>query len=523
MPQSAMHRVCWDFFGVRYMAFIPGYDFDIFVSYAHVDNQPFLQHATGWVSTLVGHLQNELGQKLGRPDAAKVWFDSHHLRGNHALTTEIAGRLQSAALFVAVLSPGYTSSQWCQEEARLFEKAPGGLDKRIFAVEKAPLDDGMTPPALLRGLRAYRFWYRDSDQQPRTLAMPTPRSDEINYFRQVEDLARDLRDQCRRMSGVLSRAPAPAADAATAPIAVAPVAVVTASGVATSGVAAAPVTRRSAVLLAEVTDDLEFRRGEVQRYIEQRGVPVLPERPYPLGRADFTNALAADLDRSRLFVQLLGPVPGKRPVNIPDGYGWLQLEGARRSGLPVLQWRSPDLDPDAVEWPHHRDLLELPTVQATSLETFKYAVMNALTPPPAEREPRPGGDDRLLIFLNTEPCHSDIAALIRDVIGTRAAWTEPLSQASASAVRQDFEDTLVNCDAMVMVYSDNPSWARAQLRSFHRLAPRRERPVRAIPVIDAPPLEKPNLGFSMPEMIVIDGRRGVGKEALDKLCATLRL
>jgi hypothetical protein len=113
------------------MSFIPGYEHDVFISYAHVDDRPFvvtggLESSPGWVSTLVHHLKNEIAQKVGRSDAVSVWFDSHNLRGNHKLTDEIAARLERAAIFVAVLSPGYVASQWCQDEARLFARCCGG-------------------------------------------------------------------------------------------------------------------------------------------------------------------------------------------------------------------------------------------------------------------------------------------------------------------------------------------------------------------------------------------------------------
>jgi hypothetical protein len=487
------------------MAFIPGYAQDIFVSYAHVDDQPFIaaatatEQATGWVATLVRHLKNELGQKIGRADAVSVWFDSHNLRGNHQLTDEIAGRLKNTALFVAILSPGYAASQWCQDEARLFAEAPGESGRRIFIVEKAPLDEDAAPPPSLGGRRAYHFWYRDRAEQTRTFAVPMPHPDDVEYFRQIEDLARDLRDQCRAMHGAL----APASPAAPLPAQI--------------------VSDVPSVLLAEVTDDLEFKRAEVQRYLEQHGVAVLPELTYPLGRADFEAALDADLGRGKLFVQLLGPIAGKRPRDIPDGYSWLQLEGARRRGLPLLQWRSPEIDLNEIAWPRHRELLELATVQATSLESFKSAIIAALQPPPPEPMPRRDGAHRPLVFLNTEPRHRGIAAEVRAAIGDRADWAEPLVEGLAEEVREDLEQNLIDCDAMVMVYADNPGWARAQLRQFRKLAPRRERPVRAIPIIDAPPVEKPDLGMTLDGLVMIDGRRGIGPDALSQLSESLRL
>jgi hypothetical protein len=224
------------------MAFVPGYEQDIFVSYARVDDQPYLESAprlelpAGWVGKLVRQLENELGQKIGRGDACKVWFDNHSLRSNHALTDEIAAQLERSATFVAVVSPGYLAAAWCLDELRLFSRRfAAELAGRVFIVEKAPFDPDEPPPPELQGRRGYRFWNLDRNQQPRTFAMPVPRNDDIDYYRQIEDLARDLRSQLKAMR--------PGA-APTAPF---------------HPLTGAPANGAPSILLAEVTDDLEFK------------------------------------------------------------------------------------------------------------------------------------------------------------------------------------------------------------------------------------------------------------------------
>jgi TIR domain len=278
-------------------------------------------------------LKNELAQKVGRADGFTVWFDSHNLRGNHTLNEEIAAKLDRAANFVVILSSSYVASRWCQDEARLFaQRFAGDLTGRVFVVEKAPLDDDAGVPQALTGLVNYRFWYLNRNEQPRTFAKPMPQQEEIQYFRQVEDIARDIHRQLKVMaSGPLPAAPR---QPATRPL---------------TGGGADGSNGASAAFLAEATDDLEFRRLELRRYLEQRGILVLPQASLPLGRSQFEAALDADLARSRLFVQLLGPMPGKMPSDVPDGYGWLQVDLARRRGVRVLQWRSPELDIAGIE------------------------------------------------------------------------------------------------------------------------------------------------------------------------------
>jgi hypothetical protein len=477
------------------MTFVPGYDQDVFISYAHVDNEPFFDAPTGWVATFVRILKNELAQKVGRADRFELWFDNNNLRGNHSVTPEITAKLRRAATFVAILSPSYAASQWCRDEARLFtQHFTGDLAGRIFVVEKELFEE---KPPEFTDLLGYRFWYRDHNEQPRTLGKPMPDPDEKEYFGQIEDLARDIHKQLKAMaSRQLAGRPPPSLSAGNG--------------------------GADAVFLAEVTDDLEFRRLELKRYLEQRGALALPEKSFPLGRAEFEAALAADLAKSRLFVQLLGPTPGKMPPDVPEGYGWLQLDCALRRGLRVLQWRSSELGLDDIQWPRHRQLLELETVQASSLENFKSAVAAALAPPPTAAPSRWTGDQPL-VFLNTEPRHREMAVKIRDAIRDRADLVEPLREGPAEAIRVDFEQNLIECDAMVMVYTDNIDWARGQLRAFRRHRPQRERPVRAIPVIDAPADPKPELNFTLPEMVLIDCRNGIGSETLAQLSRELRL
>lgn len=489
------------------MAFVPGFDHDIFISYAHVNDRPYLEtmvgreRSTGWVSTLFRLLKNALAETIGRDDAFTIWFDNVSLRGNHRLTDEIAEKLEHSANLLAVLSPGYAASQWCKDEARLFA---GRLDTHVrnsvFVVEMAPVLDAEAVPPELRGLRNYRFWYRDRTEQVRTFARPAPHAEELEYFRLIEDLARDLHRQlianARGVSANGHDHPSPSSPNAAAP---------------------------PAIFLAEVTDDLGPRRAEVQRYLEQQGFAVLPASPYPRDTGDLAAALSRELGRSQLFVQLLGPFAGSRSADFPDGYGWTQFEAARNRGIAILQWRSPETDPDKADLPRQRELLEMPTVQASSLESFKSAIVSALAAPAAAPQPRPNSGDRPLIFLNTEPRHRPIAAQIRNTIGDRAEWAEPLIKGPAEVVREDLEQNLIDCDAMVMVYADNAPWARAQLRQFRKISPRRERPVRAIPVIVAPPAEEPDLGMTFDGLVMIDGRHGIGPDAYDRLSQSLHL
>ena len=124
-------------------AFVPGYQHDIFVSYARVDDLTYPGiNAAGWVATLIAGLNVKLSQQLGRSDLFSLWKDQQ-LSPNKPLTPEILTALKQSATLVIILSPGYMASPWCQREMQTFwqELAQRSRsDSRIFVVERGKLE-----------------------------------------------------------------------------------------------------------------------------------------------------------------------------------------------------------------------------------------------------------------------------------------------------------------------------------------------------------------------------------------------
>jgi hypothetical protein len=95
------------------------YDFDIFLSYAHVDDQPLPPAPQGWITTFTTCVRTKLAQKLGRNDAYSLWMD-YELRGGQPITPVILEKVRRSAVLLVVLSPGYIASTWCQRELETF-------------------------------------------------------------------------------------------------------------------------------------------------------------------------------------------------------------------------------------------------------------------------------------------------------------------------------------------------------------------------------------------------------------------
>src|SRR5712692_4743516 len=137
------------------MPYVPGVVNDVFISYAHVDNQtPFAKR--GWVSHFAAHLHHELTLRigLGSREEIRCFFDERGIHPSDHLD-KLKENVRQSAAFVAIVSPSYVAREWPQQELETFAELPNSAG-RIFVVESLPPE---TPyPAALQGLIRTEFW-----------------------------------------------------------------------------------------------------------------------------------------------------------------------------------------------------------------------------------------------------------------------------------------------------------------------------------------------------------------------------
>ena len=81
------------------MAFVPGFEHDIFISYAHVNNSGGEEGAGGWVTQFHRALEAELIQLTGKN--LKLWRD-RRLDRNQEFDKTIKTAVESSALFLVM-------------------------------------------------------------------------------------------------------------------------------------------------------------------------------------------------------------------------------------------------------------------------------------------------------------------------------------------------------------------------------------------------------------------------------------
>ncbi|HND54198.1 MAG TPA: TIR domain-containing protein, partial [Pirellulaceae bacterium] len=369
----------------------PARSCDVFLSYATANNQEIISGKPGWVTQLHVQLRKFLDEKERR-GAFDLFMDSR-LRGNERFDDQLTTQVVGAGVMVVVLSEAYLASTWCRRELELFGRGGEAVrEKRIFLVHYEPVPAARWPREL-EGLSEsfFRFYEREEDDTVTTpLGHPTLLETDRTYFKRLRELREQMYQQLRQpavvvpdlaSAGVNPNLVVRARGASWWQVAASGIRRPTAAGLGTfsrfgsetamafapaldptssrilerggerdSGselaATATPAARRG-VLLAEVWgDSLSDQRERLRSHLEDTGLLVLPTDYYSRSPTEFSAALDRDLERSCLFVQLLGPRFSPATADLPGGYEQLQLERARAAGIPILRWRSRDLKLD---------------------------------------------------------------------------------------------------------------------------------------------------------------------------------
>ncbi len=468
------------------------FESDVFVSYAHIDDQALVEGQKGWITSLHRALEIRLAQLLGKQP--RIWRDPK-LSGNDVFSDKLVDRVSRVAVLISVLSPRYVNSDWCTRELRVFSEATestGGLrvgDKiRVFKVVKTQIPLEQHPPELQEVL-GYDFFVVDPETgRARELSQTSGPDDSRQYWARLDDLAHDITEAL----GLLERAPGPGS-AAAAP-----------------EPAAGEAGDQPTVYLAETSFDLKSERDSIKRELLGHGYTVLPDRPLPLIAPEGEVLVKEQLERCALSVHLIGRNYGLVPEGATRSQIVLQNEYAIERGqsgdLTRLIWMPPDLATEDERQQRFIESLQTDSriqegadILETSLEDFKSAIHRKLEPPEEEEEePADDGagagpdldDDLLHVYLICDQRDLDHTLALEDYLYDQGyEVVVPVFEGDEAQVRKDHEENLVICDAVLFYYgAGNELWLRRKLREMQKSAAfGRTKPLRAKAIYVAPP------------------------------------
>jgi len=494
------------------VSYVAGFRHDVFISYAHYDNEADSQDVR-WVSRFQIDLTRALRQRLGtNPD---IFFDNRNLQAGHEIDS-LMDNARDAAVFLAVVSPSYVQRDWTIKELEAFGDGPGEV-RRVIAVELLPVKEAEYPPRLARVMRT-SFWWSDETSENIPLKL-TPKSGSDNYERRLQVLAHQMEELLRGLRDTRAERAAARPEAAPLP---------------------APVSDQTAltgkvVLVAQVTNDLYDEREQVIAYLKQFGAKILPEQEYLQGGPDFAREFKADIERADCFAQLLGPFRSSRPQDLrcepggePTSYAQFQYDCAKQAGKPILQWRRPNLDTASVT---HWDarLLDGPEVLAMGLQDFMKEIKKTIERGAQKAvEPEPQASrDNLVVFINADRDDLDVARDLMAEFGRNAcrAWL-PAAVSSARDKLEDLKSKIKIADALLFVYGKAPQiWVHKQLMKYNQIekssnAKRAQRRIVALYI--TPPADKPDIDLAWPDLREFDCRLKFTLTPVQQIIAELR-
>ncbi len=430
------------------------YDKHIFISYAHLDNQPLTQEQEGWVSRFHESLQTILTMRMGRK--ARIWRDKK-LCGNDSFADEIVAQFPKTEILISVLSKCYVESEWCRREIEEFCRSAGeirvGNKYRIIKVIKLPLDGPYPLPPLMNEMLGYEFFtYQDREQGKTPLELDPlyfPKLAPL-YIERLCVLADDVIDVINRIE----------------------------SSTTTTERAMRNGPSRPSVFLAQCSRDQKEPREALEIELRQHGYPILPGRQLPNEEADFVADVSQLLDQCRLAVHIVGAFPGF----VPDGpsrkpaivlQNELAIANCKKGCLRRVIWLpegTVSQDPDQqrfIEALHGDAEAQFGAELITgNLEALKAAVRSALESVEKDKQhptTRDEAGDSSLIYLICDAKDRETVLPLRKLLRGRGFETKiPLFDGDAATLDLAKQDMLTQCNGVLVFYGKgDEGWKRA--------------------------------------------------------------
>jgi hypothetical protein len=456
------------------------HEYDIFISYGHLDDEDPAGDVKGWVDLLVERLPRLISNNLGYLPA--IWRDQRTLHGNDLLTAAISEGVTSSLLLIPIVSPRYVQSDWCRRELEAFcqsEAPPGGpaFRSRIFKVIKTPLLFHLAKkePEPLRELIGYSFYEMDGDMPVEFGPEVVPNKDP-RYWTALRRLAWDISNMLVTLKH--------AKDAITGPL-VLPKPQASASVAVTPSTAAATNGTKKLVYLAETTSDLANERELVRDELLQRGYGVLPAEKLPAAELQQIQTVVNQaLERCALSVHLIGKRYGSTPEDNPRSLVCIQDDlsvqrVAKDTNFARLLWMPQGLMTPALEITDERQKEFVTALQnrigersellQTSIEDLKTRIVEKLSPPAKAATPPPRSKLKQ-VYLICENRDRSFIRPIKEYLFKQNIEVITWLDGEAGRTLMDYHHkNLRECDAALVYFGngDEP-WVRKNLEDLEK-------------------------------------------------------
>jgi hypothetical protein len=201
---------------------------------------------------------------------------------------------------------------------------------------------------------------------------------------------------------------------------------------------------------------------------------------------------------------------------LPEGYVHRQYELAQQMKKDTMQWRSPEL---VLEDIHDKDwylFLSNERVQVLTLEDFASEIIQTILYPPHSGGKSAGCTPRLA-FLDADNDDRDLARdVAKRLIQFGVDCIFPLSSHRPASTRKMFEQSVLNCDGMMLIYgSVSPEWICERFLSIRKVESQRPQRFGAYAIYDGPPEAKPPVNIMSSRIEVLQCRSRIDDQQIE--------
>ncbi len=479
--------------------------YDLFISYAHIDNEPLPQGKNGWVDYFRSTIEKRLKVFGGRP--VNIWRDPN-LKRMTFFDEEITTALRESEIFVSVISPSYLNSEWCMRELETFIdhwKTKQGKYKvpPVVKVIKIPVDRKRYPQPLQRMLE-FPFFIQDTETEKILDFWLEDPETKMKFLRTLDEVAQEITKHLGdRITGrELNR-----------------------EGGETNG--------KGRIYLAETTSDQQMPRDQLRSELVGRGFTVVPLTALSQDGDAIKQQLTEELNQCSASIHPIGKWYGTIPAKVEKSVVELQVEQALQqcqgNGFRCVVWV-----PKGIEPQEPRQLQFLATIrkqisghrgvtllEPEKLEDLKNDLREILQPKPI-RPVSISPPTRLNFYILCKP--GDLQALepLEDFFNRHQLEVRlsesgeedaeiPDSQDKHSSEdkareKEDYHQRCLNeCDGAIIYYgTGNVYWVDSMMTQMKRTpGAGREKPLPIVAVYVGGPINRSKERFHSHDAIVV--------------------
>jgi len=457
------------------------WDFDIFISYAHLDNRSLFQGQPGWITQFHNMLEIRLGQVLGK--MPRIWRDDERLQGNDLFDNEIAKQVQKAATIICILSPRYLLSEYCAKELQYFINAAersGNLQignrSRVFKVVKTDIELTKQPPAI-KDMLGYPFYRKENPEAPPVeyLDLEDPPIRRA-YFEVLNELVFHVKQLIETLGSYDSLEAVPQPDPS-----------------------------KKVIYLAETTSDLKSERDRIKWEIEREGHRILPDLNLGITnpKLEIETEIENYLEQCDISIHMLGAHYGIVPEDASESLNEIQLQvavkKAQEKQLSPIIWIPKGLDDNPIHDKQQTYLERLRSdesvlAQAELLETnlteLKSIMDRKLSASQEDTLPIDGVVPNQIYLIYDQEDTENVKVLDDYLFDHGFDVIRPLFEGDQMEIRRAHQYFMTICEG-VLVYQGraNDLWFKQKLQYFRKInGYGRETPLLAQGVYIAPPI-----------------------------------